>query len=57
MYPVDFRFFDIIGYSMESLLIWGYKTYSEEYGSWFVSLNDAREFCKAIGENPDIADI
>jgi hypothetical protein len=57
MHEIDARFFDKIGYSKESLVIWGFKSYDDDDGRWYVSTSDAREFCAAIGADPALAEI
>jgi hypothetical protein len=57
MYPIDKRFFDAVGYSEEGVMIWGFRSYDDENGSWYVSYNDAREFLAAIGGDLALAEI
>lgn len=54
---VNGRFFDAIGFSKESVMTWGFRTYHDEYAVWYVSMNDAREFCAAIGADPVAVEI
>lgn len=57
MYPVDERFYDEVGYEKSDLIAWGFKSYDDDSGVWFVTINDAREFCVALGCDPLIAEI
>jgi hypothetical protein len=56
-HPIDDRFFDYVGFSQESIMTWGYRTYDDDLGTWFVSKSDAIEFCAAIGADPALAEI
>lgn len=57
MYAIDDRFFDAVGFTKESVMTWGFRSYDEELGCWYVSLNDAREFLAAIGADLELAEI
>ena len=57
MYPIDDRFFDEVGFSKESVMTWGFRTYDEELNRWYVSIADAREFLAAIGADLALAEI
>ena len=57
MYAVDERFYDKIGFDKSDLIAWGFKSYDDDSGVWFVSIDDAREFCVSLGCDPLIAEI
>ena len=59
MYAIDDRFFDAVGFgfSKESVMTWGFRSYDEELDRWYVSIADAREFLEAIGADLSLAEI
>ena len=57
MYSVDERFFDKIGFDKSDVIAWGFKSYDDDSEVWSVSIDDAREFCVALGCDPLTAEI
>ena len=57
MAPINERFFDEIGYSKETIISFGFKSFDEESGQWYVSYNNARYFCLILGVSVELANV
>lgn len=57
MYAIDERFFEEVGFSKDAVMTWGFRSYDDELGIWYVSVYDAREFLTALDADPALAEI